>query len=93
MASLNESKYAALQALTGLSTGTLNELEYAWLKSETGASSGSLNELRMMWCEDNGFATGGVNERLYALMGDQGYTGNLAERLYQFWAAGGVLVP
>jgi len=89
MPTLNEVKYAALQAATG-GKGTLNELELSWLGTKLGEFTGTLNE---RWYKEfllNGVATKvGLpwNENAYIYLGEQGATGKtLNERWYQFWA-------
>ena len=90
MTTHNDYKLAALKTLTGQTVGTVDDLEQQWLQTQT-SSTGTTGELYLQWCDDNGVTSGTVNDRLHTLMGNEGYTGTLTERLLQFWAAGGTL--
>jgi hypothetical protein len=88
MASLNDAKYAALVALTGL-TGSLDDLEQVWLLNETGASSGHVQDLWYLFMEQMGYTTGSLGDRLYDFLHDLGYSGTLNDMLYLMWTDGG----
>ena len=90
MPTINDYKWAALKTLTGETVGTVKDLEQQWLQTET-SSTGTTGELYLQWCDDNGVTSGTVNDRLHTLMGNEGYTGTLMDRLLQFWTAGGTL--
>lgn len=87
-----ESKYSSLKTLTGQSSGyTPAELEKIWLRLETGeASSVDQGFLEDLYLTQQGYTTGTLGERWFALLGALGYTGTLGERYQQFWAAGGL---
>ena len=92
MTTLIDAKFDALRALGH--TGTISDMMVTWLQAD-GAVSESVVDAWDEMLSFQGFKDfGHRNDMWYALLGDRGFTaGTLAEREFDFWTAGGLIVP
>jgi hypothetical protein len=70
--------------------GSVNDMVYAWLV-DNGAANAQLNDMWMDVLEQQGYSSGSLDDRLNAFTTDLGYSGSLSDKMYKFWADGGVI--
>ena len=82
-----DERYAATGGPPGASPGLL----LAHLQTN-GATADNLPEAWREVLDLKGFTTGNFNTDLFAFLGGRGHTGALADRLTQWWTAGGSFI-
>lgn len=87
--SVSDDKFNALR--TQGYTGSTSDMWLQFLLAN-GAMTKNTTDAFKEFLMTKGFS-GQVNDQWYKYLGSLGYTGALPDRVAQFWAAGGVIVP
>ena len=89
MGTLVDERFDALR--TQLFTGSTSDMILQWLQ-DSGATSGSVADAwREMLDIVLAAPTGNQNDDWFYLLGTEGHTGQINDREYAFWLAGGIL--
>lgn len=84
---INDAKFTALVALTGVRTD-INDMEWRWLFSLVTPYRGTIQDMWKYYLISEGFS-GDLTQMQYNYLGSLGYSGDITNRWLQFWLDGG----
>lgn len=65
--------------------GQIDDLEQEYLLQELNLTEGQTQDMWLQWFDKEGYFTGAINDRWYAFLKDEGYTGTVTDMINKYF--------